>query len=235
LNRCEVKNGTVAVCRDCGRFMARFAQAGQKGGNRFEPRFNQADAVLDADFETVSESKPMPSKPNVKPDEVAPTISAQPTLTFHHPDKTGMSVFGKKPGILVRDDTVAFYGFGAALVLLSFWVSGGQSLFAKLDTTTTSSIRSDMSSTEFKDASWRVVTLGGKSALHVEGIVRNSGAKSAHAKPVLVSVKHLDGSSKRYLLGQKGWTLGPGQEVVVSGRLDIASASVASVDIALLD
>jgi hypothetical protein len=211
--------------------MAQFRQTVPKRRARFNDRFQSDEPVLDADFETVEAA----SKPNLNsaplidtPDKLEPNLAG---------DKAGMSVFAKKYAKPLRDDSIAFYGFSAALVMLSFWVSGGYSLFRQVDLMTTSSIQTPGNFapgvSEIADASWRVVTIGGKNALHVEGIVRNPGTVAIHAKPVTVTVKHNDGSTKRYLLGQNGWTLGPGQEIVVSGRLDIASASIASVVIAL--
>jgi hypothetical protein len=197
------------------------AQAAQREfGHKM--RFEQStEPVLDAEFETVGEETKFESAPiKIEPEDRAA-------------DKSGMSVFGKKPSRPMPDDSIAFYGFGAILVMLSFWVSGGHSLFRQIDRMPTASIQPLGASSEIADASWRVITADGKSALHVEGIVRNSGKIAVHTKPVTVTVKHNDGSTKRYLLGQKGWTLGPGQEVVVSGRLDITSASIASVVIAL--
>ena len=125
--------------------------------------------------------------------------------------------------------------FGVVLVALSFWVSGGQTLFRNVDRMPVGSIKTAIGGSEIADAAWRVVTVNGRITLHVEGIVRNSGAVAVHTKPVTVTVKQSGGSTQRYLLGQKGWTLGPGQEVVVSGRLDIASANIASVVIALTE
>ncbi len=206
--------------------MAQFRQTVQERNARPNDRFQSDEPVLDADFETV-EAAPKASLNSGAmvdtPDKVTPKLAIE---------KTGMSVFGKKYAKPLRDDSIAFYGFSAALVMLSFWVSGGYSLFRQIDRMPTSGIQLAASS-EIVDASWRVVSADGKSALHVEGIVRNSGKAAVHTNPVTVTVKHNDGSAKRYLLGQKGWTLGPGQEVVVSGRLDIASASIASVVIAL--
>ena len=198
--------------------MAQVEQTQPKRHKRFQERF---EPVMDAEFETVGE----------KTRTFATTRPVE--AEKHEPAKTGLSVFGKKPGKQLPDDSIAFYGFGAALVALSFWISGGHSLFSNIDTMTTAAIQ--VGSSEIADASWRVVTSDGKTALYVEGIVRNAGRTTAHTQPVTVTVKHKDGASRRYLLGQKGWTLGPGQEVVVSGRLDIGPASIASVVIALSD
>ena len=216
--------------------MAQTAQARLKQQKRFDDRFAQQDAVVDADFETVAGSSGSgPSKNDyqrVTSSEVAPEkFEAGQGQT----DKTGMSVFGKKSIKALPDDIIAFYGFGSVLVMLSFWVFGGHTLFRDVDMTPTGSIQSVQRSIEIAEPSWRVVSNDRRSALHVEAIVRNTGKAAVHTKPVTVTVKHNDGSTKRYLLGQNGWTLGPGQEVVVSSRLDIASAGIASVIIALND
>ena len=205
--------------------MAQFRQTVQERNARPNDRFQSDEPVLDADFETVEAASN--AGQNLAPKADGPHKLATKLAST----KIGMSVFGKKYTKPLRDDSIAFYGFSAALVMLSFWVSGGYSLFEQIDRMPTSGIQ--VASSEIADAAWRVVTNDGKSALHVEGTVKNSGKVAVHTKPVTVTVKHNDGSTKRYLLGQKGWTLGPGQEVVVSGRLDIASASIASVVIAL--
>jgi hypothetical protein len=218
LRRCAIVIKS-SIAKVYGSFMAQTTADQLQMRDRFADRFDQREAVVDADFETVGEGPVSDLQPK--------QIEAED----RHVDRTGMSVFGKKPAKPQPDDSIAFYGFAVILVALSFWVSGGHSLFRNVDRITTSSVQA--ASSEIADASWRVVTGGGKSALHVEGIVKNSGKVAVHTKPVTVTVKHNDGSTKRYLLGQKGWTLGPGQEVVVSGRLDIASPSIASVVIAL--
>ena len=215
------------IAKVYGRLMARPAQTHEKKRLRLE----SLEAVHDADFETV-EAAPnaKPAKINALPKHAEEIPDPMPAST----DKIGMSVFGKKHAKPAPDDSVAFYGFSACLVALSFWVSGGHTLFRNVDMMPVAAIRVAASS-EIADASWRVVTVDGRTALHVEGIVRTSGTVAVHTEPVTVTVKHNDGATKRYLLGQKGWTLGPGQEVVVSGRLDIASVSIASVVIALSD
>ncbi len=213
-----------------GRLMARLAQTPDKKPFGFEERFENRERVLDADFETVvADPQPKKSTAPLMPDTEQSDPNAQKA------DKLGMSVFGKKPAKPKVDDKIAFYGFGTILVALSFWVSGGHSLFRNVDPMPVSAIKDAKGSSEIADAAWRVVTVNGQSALHVEGIVRNSGAVAVHAKPMIVTVKLKDGAAKRYLLGQKGWTLGPSQEVVVSGRLDIASSNIASVVIELSD
>ena len=206
--------------------MAQFKQTPETLGIRFDDRFQCKEPILDADFEAV-EAAPVAGSGTVKVKGTINKILAGKTNS-----EIGMSVFGRTYTKPLRDDSIAFYGFSAALVMLSFWVSGGYSLFQQVDTMTTSTIQNS-GLTEIADASWRVITNDGKSALHVEGIVRNSGKATVHSEAVTVTIEHIDGSTKSYLLGQKGWTLGPGQEVVVSGRLDIGSASIASVVIAL--
>jgi hypothetical protein len=209
---------------------------------RFDDRFDGFEPVVDADFETIeaisiSSAKSVEIAAPADDKMQADSATEKNNSDRFGTDKVGMSVFGRKPAKLVGDDSIAFYGFGVALVMLSFWVSGGHSLFRPIDSTVTGSIPAAASVTdgysEVVDAAWRVVTIDGRSALHVEGTVRNSGTQAVHTRPVTVTVKQTDGFTKRYLLGQKGWTLGPGQEVVVSGRLDIASAGIASVVIAL--
>ena len=217
--------------------MARQTKTQQSKQIRFDDRFEKHEPVLDAEFETIAavpKSALKKAEP-VAPVEVAGTKQAADTIGKEKlgKDKIGMSVFGKKPGKPLRDDSIAFYGFSAALVLLSFWVSGGHALFAQIDRTVTGSIQSTQTAAEIIDPAWRVITVDGRSALHVEGVVRNSSTAAVHSGPVTVTVKHEDGSTKRYILGRKGWTLGASQEVVVTGRLDIASASVASVVMSL--
>jgi hypothetical protein len=216
-----------------GRFMAQFRQTQPK---RFDDRFQNHEPVLDAEFEDVETAQQPSVNPSLNIAEAIAVADEKPTSKFAT-DKIGLSVFGKKYTKPLRDDSIAFYGFSAVLVMLSFWVSGGYSLFRQVDMMATASIKSPGISaegvSEIADAAWRVVTIDGKNALHVEGIVRNPGTVAVHTKPVTVTVKHNNGSTKRYLLGQRGWTLGPGQEVVVSGRLDIMSDSIASVVIAL--
>jgi hypothetical protein len=211
-----------------GRLMAQLAQKPDRKPFRFESRFENREQVHDADFETLAAGVILEKGVT---HVVAPLESNGPEI--QSTNKIGMSVFEKNMLKPAPDDVIAFYGFSAALVMLSFWAFGGHTLFRNVDFTTTSSIQTQRALPEIADASWRVVTIDDRSALHVEGIVRNSGNAAMHAKPVVVTVKDHNGTSKRYLLGQKGWTLGPGQEVVVSGRLDIGSASIASVVIAL--
>ena len=208
--------------------MARQTQTQQSKHIRFDSRFEKHEPVLDAEFETI------PFGAKIVSGVVADKTSADKIDKEKlGKDKIGMSVFGKKPAKPLRDDSIAFYGFSAALVALSFWVSGGHALFAQIDRTVTGSIQSSQLRAEITDPTWRVITVDGRSALHVEGVVRNPGKLTVHSGPVTVTVKHEDGSTKRYILGRKGWTLGASQEVVVTGRLDIASASVASVVMSL--
>lgn len=211
--------------------MARQAQTLNKKPIGFEARFINHEPVSDADFETI-EASPTKAAGKSNPDLIT-------KLEFNDGGQksagrqNGMSVFAKKSASNRADDLLAFYGFSACLVALSFWVSGGHSLFRNVDTMTTSALYSGNSSAEISDVAFQIVTLNGRSVLNVDGVVRNPGALAIHAKPVAVKVTYKDGSMKRYLLGQKGWTLGPRQEVVVSGRLDIASTTVEAVDIAL--
>lgn len=219
--------------------MARNAQTQQKKFIRFDDRFEAAESVLDADFETIEAAPKSSLSQSGLPKQDRPVAAcAIPDLAASRPvdvNKTGMSVFSKKLSKARPDDSVAFYAFGACLVMLSFWVSGGYSLFRSLDLTPTGAVHTARGRAEMVDASWRVVTVNGRSALHVAGIVRNSSAVAVHAGPVSVAVKHADGTLKRYFIGQKGWQLTPGGEVAVSGRLDIAPAGIASVVIALTD
>ncbi|MGL4406401.1 MAG: hypothetical protein ACRCT6_11610 [Notoacmeibacter sp.] len=204
---------------------------------RMNGRFENLEPVVDADFETV-EVLPNPKTKKLAAEKLAmgqKAVVEKSELEINVSNKIGMTVFGKRPNKKRSDDSVAFYGFSACLIALSFWVSGGHSLFQPLDLMATSGIERKNNAAEIADVAWRVVTIGGQSSLHVEGIVRNPGQNTIHSKPVTVAVKHSDGSTKRYLLGQKGWTLGAGQEVVVSGRLDIASSNIASVVIALTE
>jgi hypothetical protein len=232
--RCAAIIINSVIAKVYGRLKAQQEHMGARDRLRFDSRFESNDAVLDADFETV-EAEPNLISMNVSALTAPKTGDATPDPMPFGTDNVGMSVFAKKSANLVPDDSTAFYGFATVLVLLSFWVFGGHTLFRNVDTMPVASIRNAATGSEIADAAWRVVTINGKTALHVEGIVRNPGAVAVHTKPVTVTVKHGDGSTKRYLLGQKGWTLGPGQEVVVSGRLDIASTSIASVVIALSD
>ena len=218
------------MAADFGQFMAQAAQTQQTRNIRFEERFEKHEQVVDAEFETIAAGAKVAAKIAVK---VAEINADKITRNKIDTDKIGMSVFGKKPAKPQRDDSFAFYGFGVTLVMLSFWVSGGHALFAQIDRTVTGSIQSRQKPVEIADPAWRVVTQNGQSALHVEGVVRNSGAAGVHSGPVTVTVTYEDGSTKRYLLGRKGWTLGAGQEVVVTGRLDITSAGVASVVMSL--
>lgn len=208
--------------------MARPPQRRQKKSFTFDQRFERNEPVLDADFETIAADA---NSHKLNPSVVAEAEKTEPKIQAD----TGMSVFGKKSAQPKPDDKIAFYGFGSILVALSFWVSGGHALFRNVDMMPVAAIRAAKGLPEIADPAWRVVTIDGRSALHVEGIVRNTGTAAMHTQPVTVTVKHQNGSTNRYMLGQKGWTLGPGQEVVVSGRLDIASSNIASVIIALTD
>lgn len=201
----------------------------------FDDRFERREPVMDADFETIKPPEKTRIAQTVKAPQKFERQQNGPSQNGPSADKIGMTVFDKKPTRLLNDDSISFYGFGALLVLFSFWVSGGHNLFRQVDTITTASIDAAKATTEIAEAAWRVVNIDGKNALHVEGIVRNSGPVAVHTKPVTVTVTQADGATKRYLLGQKGWTLGPGQEVVVSGRLDIASDGIASVVISAND
>ncbi len=228
-----------SIAKVYGHLMAGSAQTRQKKFIRFDDRFERIEPVLDADFETIEAVPKSSQSQSGLPKQDRPVagyaisdLSASRTVGVN---KTGMSVFSKKLSRGRPDDSVAFYAFGACLVMLSFWVSGGYSLFRSLDLTPTGAVHTARGSAEIADASWRVVTANGRSALHVAGIVRNSGAVAVQTKPVSVTVKHADGTSKRYFIGQKGWQLAPGGEVAVSGRLDIAPAGIASVVIALTD
>jgi hypothetical protein len=198
-------------------------------------------AFEDAEFEMVgAPSHPAGEHPPAQPAFKANALKARQARPVHaQPAETsGLGIF-RDPGETPRpqDDRIAFYGFGSILVALSFWVSGGHALFASQgpaarDMMTTSAI-STPGTIQLVDTAWRLTGDGSDRALMIEGVVRNTGDRSGHAGPVTVRVRDETGATRSYLLGSKGWTLGPGREVVVAGRLDTGSLNIASVELLL--
>lgn len=198
---------------------------GQKGaGESFRAA---TDDVIDADFETIrpgaAAGKMSAAEIRIEPRE--PRFQSAPA------DGAGMALFSDTaPAPAARDDRIAFYGFGALLVAFAFWVSGGHAVMTRLTAPAPEIV--------LADAQWRIDETGVTPALVVEGVLHNKGALSAPSRGVTVVVARSDGTRIITTVGAGGWRLAPGQDVVVSGRLDMAPlditrASIASVDIAL--
>jgi hypothetical protein len=198
-------------------------------------------AFEDAQFEMVdpgdfSATRPRAeSVPAAKP--VRNTDDASHRRAAADVPSTGLGIFRDPPPARRHDDRIAFYGLGSLLVALSFWVSGGHALLSReapaaVDGLLTSGIAAQAKG-ELADTAWRITGEGAARALIIEGVVRNGTQRGLHAGPVTVRVRGHDGMTRSFMLGRQGWTLGPGREVVVSGRLDIGDAGVASVEMTL--
>jgi hypothetical protein len=182
-----------------------------------------AGPVIDADFVAVGPQR------NFVPKRQKPLESTQSA-------NEGMDLFRRgvaqatADAAVEKEDRTAFYGFSVLLVALSFWFSGGYTLFAR-SLPATATIQSTMhdGGAMLAETAWRVDGQPGREILRVEGIVRNPAAHAIHSETVAVQVRRIDGSKVVYRLGEKGWALGAGQEVTFTAALDIAAADVASV------
>jgi hypothetical protein len=174
--------------------------------NRADRRLGEndaAEAVIDAEFETLDEGEP-------------PVGSARSKHSAQKPTPPGgMALFGNeavltKPG----DDRVAFYGFSVLLVALSFWVSGGYTLAQRAAV--------PQSPLQLAKTQWAVVPGEKHSVLVVDGVVRNPGQTAAAGLPVAITVLKTDGSKLHYTVGTARHRLAPGQDLTFSARLELA-------------
>jgi hypothetical protein len=188
--------------------------------------------------------KPALEKSAVADDTLRPIAPSQDTVSPKNSSKDaaklGMSVFARSGDLagdpsLNPDSQFAFYAVAGIVIALSLWISVGLAAFNRTDPITTASLNAAEQSgqAELVNSTWRLTGENANRALTVEGIVRNPGLTGVHAGPVIVKIEFDDGSRRTFSLGREGWTLAPGNEILVSGRLDIDSKAVASVTLSL--
>ncbi|MCU0829984.1 MAG: hypothetical protein MUC58_00435 [Rhizobiaceae bacterium] len=171
--------------------------------------------VFDAEFETIPAGAPAACRDKDRSGR---------TEFFGKPAsdaKAGMALFGDPAALTAqeRENRPAFYGLSAALVALSFWVSGGHAFLER------ASHGPAPSSVLLTSEEWQVLPGQG---LSVSAVLLNTGATPANAAPVAIRVALADGRRMDFRIGTAGQRIPAGGALPVSARLDLtATASVA--------
>jgi hypothetical protein len=125
-----------------------------------------------------------------------------------------------------------FWTTGIALVIASFWVSGGHALVREMSFSGT---QAPQSALRISGVTSRVDVSGTRAVLFVDGEAANDGKTTEHLPPLEIAVTGNDGLVTRYRLGTSGRPLAPGETFAFSSRLDAPKNGVKTVSVAFVE
>ncbi|MBL8576316.1 MAG: hypothetical protein JNK47_03755 [Mesorhizobium sp.] len=187
-------------------------------------RIQPSADVIDADYISLpQEARAEPRKPAESPAAIG--SAAAPAL--------GMDMLrkDKPPGPTnpVRGGPL-FWATGIALVIASFWVSGGHALVREMSFAGT-----PQSALRISGVTSRIDATGTRLVLFVDGEAANDGKTTEHLPPLEIAVTGNDGLVTRYRLGTSGRPLAPGETFAFSSRLDAPKNGVKTVTVSFAE
>jgi hypothetical protein len=140
--------------------------------------------------------------------------------------KTGASAARGK-----RHGGPLFWAFGAFLVALAFWVSGGHAFFTGGQPAPAAA----KTSLHIAGVESRVEAHDGRDVLFVDGSAENRGGRALALPPIEIAVTANDGGVTRYRLASRGTELKPGGRYAFSSRLEAPGSGVRTVAVAFAE
>ncbi len=194
------------------------------GMGRTEP---SAD-IIDADYISL---------PQNSPDE-SPAVFGKrndPTLGSASAPAVGMDMLRKDkpagPTNPVRGGPL-FWATGIALVIASFWVSGGHAIVREMSF---AGAQAPQGALRISGVTSRIDGSGTRTVLFVDGEAANDGKTTEHLPPLEIAVTGNDGLVTRYRLGTSGRPLAPGETFAFSSRLDAPKNGVKTVTVSFAE
>lgn len=175
--------------------------------------------VIDAEYVVIDAPLPEERRAGAPTSRRAQSPLGLETLRPVRPDK--VAPFSRRGGL-------RFWGFGLALALLSFWVSGGHALL--LGRSASPAPGGDGLMLTMRDSGIKPV--GGRSVLAVEAEIANAAATERQAPGVAVLIVTGDGITMRYMLAGAGAAIPPGGRQRFASRLAVPPGGVRSVSVA---
>jgi len=125
-----------------------------------------------------------------------------------------------------------FWATGIALVIASFWVSGGHALVREM---TSAGTLAPQGALRISGVTSRIDGSGSRTVLFVDGEAANDGKTTEHLPPLEIAVTGNDGLVTRYRLGTSGRPLAPGETFAFSSRLDAPKNGVKTVTVSFAE
>lgn len=235
----------------------RFAQASVSGQPSFRPILAphmvpslapQLDCV-DAEFITIAQERsPKPSQPAKT---LSPTVKARggkitraaldgamPIMDTTMGQGRFRSAYLQEPKVKSWTpwngeplSNAAFYALCAAIMVLSFWVSGGHSVFINQAPPKPVAIQTHDLPLNLERVNWDVRYRASKPILFVSGIVNNPHRTENIPQDITIVAEYKDGGTEKLFLKGHSQPLAPFAEYQFHGQLDLKRPEIASVAI----
>ncbi|MBX3584370.1 MAG: hypothetical protein KF810_21025 [Rhizobiaceae bacterium] len=208
-----------------GDIMAGPAQSSATG--REAARIEPSDDIVDADYISV----PPASAGSQRITSSPPAGGASAAIGSSAAPAAGLEMLRRQdagqPTGPVRGGPL-FWTTGIALVIASFWVSGGHALVRELASVGT---QASQGALRISGVTSRIDASGVRQLLLVDGEVANDGKATEHLPALEISVIGNDSVVTRYRLGTSGRPLSPGETFAFSSRLDAPKSGVKTVTV----
>lgn len=213
-----------------GEIMAGPAQSSATG--RESARIEPSDDIVDADYISVP---PASSADSQRINASLPADGAPAAIGSSNAPAAGLEMLRRQdasqPSGPVRGGPL-FWTTGIALVIASFWVSGGHALVRELTSVGT---QASQSALRISGVTSRIDASGARQLLLVDGEVANDGNATEHLPALEISVIGNDSVVTRYRLGTSGRPLSAGETFAFSSRLDAPKSGVKTVTVSFSD
>lgn len=211
------------------------------GPQRLQAGLAQHNDVVDAEFEIISDA-PVASlgkKYQPKNWSANPALMRK-SLNMRMPDKTHEARFFEQseqkswfPWSGEPLSTPAFYILAIAIMVISFWVSGGHTVFVSQKPDRPVSINTQNLPLDVRNVEWDIRYRATKPILFVSGNVYNPHARANPPRDLVVLAKYKDGKQEKLFIKGHKQPLAGYADYQFHGQLDLKHSEIASVSIEL--
>lgn len=213
---------------------------------RLQAGLAQQNDVVDAEFETISDVSPAPTQKKQvsknwasSPSLMRKTLMSEP-LAMRQTAGVHDSRFFEKteekswvPWSGEPLSTPAFYTLAVAIMVVSFWVSGGHNLFISEKPERPVSISTQNLVLDVRDVTWDIRYRATKPILFVSGSVFNPHERANPPQNVVVFAKYKNGKQEKLFIPGHKQPLQPFADYQFHGQLDLKYSEIASVSVEL--
>lgn len=181
--------------------------------------FRPASDVIDAEFETVTTDR-------------ASTVNRPPSrFRTDAPEIAGLHVLKyaeAPPRPRGQPGGPAFWLSGFALVIASFWVSGGHALLPSMHLP---AFMESAPTLKIASVHTRIEKIDGHAILFVDGSAINETGRTIEVPPLAISIAGENGKATRFFLGTRDRQVAAGETFAFSSRLEVPKDGVKSVSV----
>jgi len=218
----------------------------QAGHPRLQAGLAQQNDVVDAEFETISDvsttpnnNRPVSNRPVGKnwapsPSLMRKSLAMRQTAGIHETrffEKTEEKSWVPWNGEPLS--TPAFYTLAVAIMVVSFWVSGGHNLFVSEKPERPVSINTENLVLDVRDVTWDIRYRATKPILFVNGSVFNPHESANPPQNIVVLAKYKNGKQEKLFIPGHEQPLQPFADYQFHGQLDLKHSEIASVSVEL--